>query len=188
MYKDLDSRKETFTYLVTNETDGDASDPYVMRIGKKHTFNSADNSKEPYLHAQMGMIAHETGHKFRNLYGLDPSFPTKIGGKIGDDDYSSLSEYNVQFQNAHETSEKGALHIENIVRSELKRSGKFGSVQVKQFYSPGFTIKTEFDINKGVKRTLNMIHNYDLFDNGKYNREYYENEINIYKELGINRP
>jgi len=185
MYKDLDQRKEIFTYNTTKKTGGDSRDPYVMNIGLNYTGNSDYNEEDTYEHAQMSLIAHETAHKFRDQYGLDPPFPKSINQGIDAKDYSNWNNYFIQFQKAHETSERGALHIENIVRSELTRSGKFGTMQIHQYYSPGFYIKSELDKEMGIKKTAFLIHYYDLFDNGKYSKEYYDRKIKIYEELGI---
>lgn len=186
MFDELKNSKEVFTYNLTNETGGDAKDKHIINIGLKFTGNTEANGTESYDHAQYGLIAHETAHKFREINNLDIAFPSKLAGQdLFANDYSEANAYKEQFQKAHEQSEKGAMHIENIVRSEMTRAGKFGTFIINQYYAPIFILVRNYDKNKGLRLTLQMGEYYDLFADGQYSKEYYNRKIDIYEELGL---
>jgi hypothetical protein len=186
MFDELKSSKEVFTYNLTSNTGGDAQDDHIINIGSKFTGNTEANGKESYDHAQYGLIAHETAHKFREINNLDIAYPSgPPGQELFAADYSKANAYREQFQKAHESSEKGAVHIENIVRSEMTRSGKFGTFNINQFYAPSFIIIKNYDSKKGLRLELGIGEHYDLFEDGKYSKEYYNRRIDIYEELGL---
>ena len=185
MFKYLDKREEVYTYTATNTTEGNARDEFSIKIGVNFSYNTPLNSPEKLRFAQLGMIAHETGHKFRELYGLDPERPVLDERKsLIEKNYSRMNKFYSDFVTYHQITEEGAMHIENIVRGELQRAHKYNKIEIHQYYAPSFTLEKEFT-SKGFKYSAVLGEAYNLFQGGKYSKEYYKNKINIYEELGI---
>ena len=185
MFKFLDKQEEIYTYIATNSTKGNASDEFSIKIGVNYTYNSTLNSPENLRFAHLGMIAHETGHKFRELFGLDPEQPVLDERKtLIEKDYSRINKFSADFVNYHQITEMGAMHIENIVRAELQRVHKYSNIEIHQYYEPSFTLEKEFT-SKGFKYRAVLGEGYNLFQDGRYSKEYYMKKINIYEELGI---
>ncbi|MDL2327009.1 hypothetical protein LJC67_08015, partial [Bacteroidales bacterium OttesenSCG-928-A14] len=179
MYKDLKSRKEIFTYNATSKEGSNAKDPYNMQIGINYIGTDPDVFNEPKKHAQMGMIAHETGHTFRKLYNLDPE-------NVTFENSPNLNMFNLKWQAYHETTERGAMHIENIVRSELQRSRKYSDIKLNPIYSPGLTTESNF-INSQMRISIKMIPSYNVLTPPRDEYYYKSKNFDIYEELGIER-
>ncbi|WP_149696630.1 hypothetical protein [Chitinophaga sp. CF418] len=183
IYNDLDGRKETYYYTATNEDGGKTPEGgNEIRIGVHYKINTLANGEEPKKYAILGLIAHETGHKIRELYNLDPPFGTLNSNVFSQKDYSAWNDYNVSHQRRHETSELGALFIENVVRSELKKSS-YSDIQLRRYYSPGFKLEIKYDPKKGLQKSSVIGSDYDLFK--KYDPKYFQKNIDLYEVLGI---
>ena len=184
IFKDLKKRKETYTYMATNEQGGNSSDPNVMKIGVNYDGNNDYDKPESKLHAQLGLIAHETGHKFRQLYGLDPPKPEDgaYSKALNDKDVNAINDYVKGYVEFHTESEAGALHIENIIRSEMRI--KYPSIQIRQYYEPQFKVAVRIDRSFGVVFSIEMkVEPLDLFQFLNISPDYYNQKIDVYENL-----
>jgi len=105
MYRDLKKSKDVYTYGKTDEFGGDNYDPETKTVAVNFKGN-------PQGFDLTTVIAHETGHAFRDLKKLDP---LKSQNPYSEDSPESFA-YN---KNVELYYEYEALNIENIVRSEL---------------------------------------------------------------------
>jgi len=180
MYNDLESRNETYTFLTSNESGGDAQNPLEIKIGTKFKQNCVKNEKESQKFAQMGLIAHETGHKFLETNGIVPAH-ADIEGMNGIDKLGKVKQ--VEYAKHHKLSETSAMHIENIVRSEISKNPKYKDIKVQQFYAPGFSVIL-LDPKTG-STFLNPNGEYDVFKELGIKKEYYDEKRDIKKEFGL---
>lgn len=140
------------------------------------------------------MIAHESGHAWRKTHNLDPAFPgnIKLSPPMNNAQQAAnniaISDYNVAFANAKNTSELGASHIENIVSSELMNSGNstFSSVGLRSSYYGGVQLTTYFD-----RYSLKTLYNksegtLNTLASPRDSKYYMTSHFNLYTEHGLN--
>ncbi len=152
MYKDLDDDKENiYTYTVKKDNSSEADIGKVENTGlnamKQQTWSinvnidkkGIESTKVGYINGVIGTIAHETGHAWRRLKGIEISYPKepigyiKLLGFLSSNTNSELAKYQMlgqyksyseEYVKTFETQERGANHLANIVLSELIKSGK----------------------------------------------------------------
>jgi RHS repeat-associated protein len=169
MFKEFKNNKDvTYTYVASSSNKGAVTEPvkggYKMTIGINSDESKSGGSRDA-TSTKIGMIAHETGHAWRKTHNLDPAFPNqpKLTAPMTNAQQAAnniaISDYNVAFAYAKNTSEIGASHIENTVISELNTSGNsnFGTLELRSTYYGGIELKPRFD--KYALRTL-----YDKFE------------------------
>lgn len=122
MHRDLRKDRATFVYKSESKSvsSSGAYGKTEQKDGKTYMRVNINSDAEGSTSAtQISGIAHETGHGWRQQQGLELPEPTLTGG-----DRASMNTFIDAFAKTHETNERGASHIENIVKSELIRSGR----------------------------------------------------------------
>jgi RHS repeat-associated protein len=183
MHKDLRKDKSTFVYKSESKSvsSSGALGKTEQKDGKTYMSVNVNSSAEGSKSAtQISGIAHETGHGWRQLQGLDGPEPTLTGT-----DRASMNSYIDAFAQHHESSERGATHIENIVKSELMRSGNssYDGISLRSEYSPGFKSVMSFDANMQMQKTLKVT-TYNVLEPPR-DANYYNRTIDIHQEHGV---
>ncbi|MBT1685805.1 DUF6443 domain-containing protein [Dawidia soli] len=183
MHKDLRKDRATFVYKSesNNVSTSGAYGNTEQKDGKTYMRVNVNSDAEGSQSAtQISGIAHETGHGWRQQQGLELPEPTITGA-----DRASMNSYIDAFAQTHETNERGASHIENIVKSELMRSGNaaYGGISLRSEYSPGFKSVMKFDVNGQMQKTLRVT-TYDVLELPR-DANYYNQKIDIHQEHGV---
>lgn len=157
VFKEFKNNKDiTYTYTARNSASGAETKKvdggYQINLGVHADESKAGGTRDKFS-TQIANIAHETGHAWRKTHNLDPAFPDqpKLSAPRTNAQQAAnniaISDYNVAFAYAKNTSEIGASHIENLVISELNTSGNsnFGSVGLRSTYYGGVELKPRFD-------------------------------------------
>lgn len=143
---------------------------------------------------RMSMVAHETGHVWRQKNNLDPNYPEfpktpyPSTREIQLENNEKFSKYNEDFVKAKNTREGGASHIENMVLSELINSGNpiFKGLDLTEENHGGMRLTSMFVFGRVVHgkedAALNVLE-------APRDRNYYLNtKFNLYNEHGIKNP
>ncbi|MDX2304500.1 MAG: RHS repeat-associated core domain-containing protein [Microscillaceae bacterium] len=185
MYKDMNNSDQLFVYKSINKPGGDhfTDKPWETEDGS--TVMNINVIEEGDL---LKPTAHESGHGWRILQGLDtetnlienPEFP-------GLQDASKYENYLKQMDRVDAENQKrsvddrkkaevGAMHIENIVISEVNR--KTGSnIPMDEKYPFGIELFPSLT-PRGIPSYKPIIVPYD----NKYSLDYYKRVIDIHKE------
>jgi hypothetical protein len=182
VFNDLKNDSFVYTFKVESNCDGGHYDDKEKMI--KIGINSDNGTGKRYT--MIGLIAHESGHAWRSLYKLDPEWPEKpiVSIFLSSEKLKlNLNEYIDMFVNVHEISERGASHIENIIRSELMKSNNYPELNLKEFYTTGLRSITTVDDRMRLNRTFDSVY-YNVLS--FYNKDFYiQGKINIYTEHNI---
>ena len=195
MYNDLDD-DEDHTFVIWSQTKGNSECQKIWEVGKGRV--------EIYMNVRFQLfkeVPHELGHAWRMLNGIDqkpnvvelPSWPAydwKEPKKIRDLKISNWQkEYDKAFgdniKNTSETREKaelGAMHIQNIVVSELKRKIPFLKIEIQTVYGigPGAEPATSIHGNPTYNKVL-------VEYKSKYELDYYNKNLNLNKEHNLKK-
>jgi hypothetical protein len=176
MYNDLKKSKDIYTYDKTDELDGDFYDPESKTVFVNFNGNSGNFDIS-------ATIAHETGHGWRDLMGLDI--------KKKDSPYSNGTAENTVFSKKVELSiEFEGLHIENVVRSELDLELRLEYGEKTDYDADNKIIllgKEKLDLSKKQTVMVGKDSNYDYSDknanhyNKLLDRKHQASEINVNK-------
>jgi len=179
MYRDMRRSEQVFYYGITKDKDDDHYDPEFNII----KINFSGNTKGFDLAI---VIAHETGHAWRRLMGLDILYQ--------DSPYTPGSPEDIAFKSKTKLySEYEALHIENIVRAELgkelrEKYGEMNDITTKDFKLDEGIFGTglyKLDYKKVIKMPILIDSDYDYHDKTKnhyeylFERKHEESEINV---------
>ena len=149
----------------------------------------------------ISIIGHEVGHAFRQKFGLDvapkkielptrPSFVLTFNKQEKEQYEKDIQKYNTEFLNISDKNlinssdfkkgfELAALHIENIVISELKTSKKFNGLE---FHSEYINMEQyKLQLINGKLRPKPCLTNVK----SNFSESYYRNKLDIYTENGI---
>lgn len=193
MYKDMRKSKDMFVFKASGSVDGgNTAKPWDQ---------GQDGVTTMSVNVRMGRdkrietLAHETGHGWRIAQKLDeephlldiPNMPGVLGTKQDWKAYNKNNDF-VRGQNllnsttAREQSEVGAMHIGNIVVSELKASGNDSYVNLSTqptYFGPtaipGISLLGNPTYSPGYK-------DYKI----KVSEDYYNTRIDIHKEHNVN--
>jgi RHS repeat-associated protein len=198
MYTDLQNDKETYTFRLVKELPGGGGsyDKTTRTLEFQSGISTTYDCDSKVEHTRLGILAHETGHAWRHLHNLDPQNPTintaivnepprKLTSLRSTEEYPSaqFSDYLVREAEYTRTVETEAMHIENIVRSELKK-GKYSDMSLRQFYLNGKTTKLVTSNFGNVRFDMDSV-DYDVLVAPR-TREYYETtDHDLYKEFKV---
>jgi len=201
MYKELDESEEIYKLTAAPNFKPGAAGEYIPKDktgdGTNHILIDIKNKE------YISIIGHEVGHAFRQKFGLDfapkkielptrPSFVLTYNKQEKEQYEKDVEKYNSEFLNISDKNliihsdfkrefELAALHIENIVISELKTSKNFNGLEFHSVY-PEMEQYTLQLIN-GKLRPKPCLTNVM----SKFPESYYCNKLDIYKENGINK-
>jgi RHS repeat-associated protein len=126
MYRELRKSKDTHTIYASLDDKGGKVE-YDRQDGKKGTemrIGVGNGKEDQFLNGvsdretnTMVLLGHEGGHSWRRQKGLDPDKPVFDFGKLDFETANSVGKW-------LEKIERGASHIENIIRSELIAGGR----------------------------------------------------------------
>ncbi len=141
--------------------------------------------------SRIDQVAHESGHAFRKSNNLDPADPGKLQSLIGmnlDQRTNAINNYTSQIVNYSQTKELGASHVENIVLSELIKSGSnfFSGIKLSEKYFGGLSIK--MTISRGRILYVAEESNLNKLQAPRTSEYYLQNNFNIYTEHGLPAP
>jgi hypothetical protein len=147
------------------------------------------NQKGDERLSRIEQVAHESGHTWRKKHNLDPVAPTPPTFTIGQKNVTeTLNNYTKELVQSSRTRELGAVHIANIVLSELMNSGSnnFNGLNLQATYWGLANIT--IDVSKGKMLDIPSEEDYNTLQEPR-TREYYLNtKFDIYKEHGIQDP
>ncbi len=145
----------------------------------------------PHQNQVLKTISHETGHGYRYQQRLQAKPPSMPGTYLLGNRSSQISkEYIEKYVEYKQKEEVLAMHIENIVVSELKNSGneKFKEMTYRSSYlgMPVIKIKTSFSLT-GPKKLYNIgFETHDVMVDGRSEKYYSGNTFDI--KVEANRP
>ena len=155
----------------------------MINVGLKANFGNPVQ-----LHSTVGHIAHEVGHAWLAEQGFPVSFPQIPGTSILGSKVEAITKMNDWIEKVtgiKNNSELDAMHIENIVRTELGRStfSAFSGIGLGATYQGGFGIKMTLTTEGYIKKSTTFINLDALKD--PHTAQYYNStkSFNIYKEF-----
>lgn len=178
----------TYKYVATNTSSGGATEKTDYGYDLKISVHGKDpNQKGDEKMSRIGQVAHETGHAWRKKNNLDPPVPNRptLSTELGDgQNIDKSNEYVKAMVSNNQIRELGAAHIENIVLSELKKSGSsfFFGLDLRSTMMLA-THETTFVNFKMV--LVPSFQDYNTLQPPRTRNYYMDTKFNIYKEHGL---
>jgi RHS repeat-associated protein len=184
MYKDFKNSDKTFIYRAEGSTLGGCKTVYegdntIMKIGIQTDWD------EGQLYTQLSLIAHETGHAWRDLHNLD-SMPPVLSDNQGVTLSKRISNNSKELATYNQFTEREAMHIENIVRSELgkSRNKNINGIPLAPTYRAG----KDAVLSRGIdgKYVYKIIFvDYEVLQSPRDKEYYYNTAFDLHRDFNV---
>lgn len=197
MYKDFKNDKnKTYVFEATNSNNGGETREENGEVIMRYGINTPPIEESEYVN-MITTIAHEAGHAWRdNLNNLDIEFPTQPNAEYRENSFKYSDSYILAYNQwvretakVHESTEREASHIENIVISELMNTEKkkFKSLTLRTGYYPSYHAVLYIDDDKKIRYKLEIrfSEHYNLLNTPRDSEYYLKNKHNIHEENNV---